>query len=1040
MFAIEPSRKGGLRLFFSSLLLVAIVCGSAGTLLAAGTTGTISGTVTNQATGSPVSGVTVQAVSPTSSQTAVTNAKGFYSFNGLTPDTFTVSFSGQGFQLFAVSGVTVNADQVNVVSPKLSKDLRTIGRVGARSTGGAYQPSQTQDTYTITPSQILTIQGRAGATSESNLITSLPGASYDSSGYPVLRGGRENEEGFQSEGIDQTDAFFSEFVNSLAVNPSLNTLQLTPGAGDSSSGNAGTGEINLTAKRGTYPAFGSIQGTLESRDYDHELAAEYGVASRSGALSNYIGYVGVRQDLSYGNETAANLIGRYFSPAGTIGDDLVDNLVYKFGRHQSQSLQLYGEIENYTFNNNYGGIGGLTFKPFDPFWISQAEGYTGLSAGQIQSILPRDPYQQAGAVALTRNPETYYQPNETYKLQYNDNISSSTYFNLKLYRVVSTSTFDFPYYDQNVFFSDFYNPQGGNRSGAQAEITQQLGTKNLAKLGGKYEFLHPVYDFDDYYDGLLSSGLFGNAGDFVPGGYLSTKGIGPTVDPYASEEATTNRQDYALYLTDTYTPSSRANIQGGIRFDGSNYRFASTDSSFYAPANIDAAGFPLNAAGKEVTSDTQAYVTNVPADAIHPLVVEPRLSASYELGDHDSIRASYGRSVELPPIGLVDLGGGRGQYRPFTGVPANAPNCGVTSNLTCRNYADQLYWQNQMELFGVPYEPIEPGTFNNFDFSYSHQFKSGVEAKITPFYRRGYNVSALVANPRTDANGNVVLNPDGTVVFGPPTATNLGVDRTTGIELLITKETAFGLTGQISGTYINETSNVIPGSVNEDFFPSIPSQSLALGNEYRVGFLSPVQLTAALQYKTKSGFRINPIVYFNEGYPIGQGLLTAAYVNGKAANVPNTNVTNSNGSSSATQYVDPENPGTLYNPNIVATRGTAEGNSAGGVLARPSVFANVMVEYSPPGSHSTVGVQVLNVFGNIYAGLGGGQNTLINTRYQPVATGISGPSSGYSALYAQYPSLGQAAYFDSLESGQSAYTIPPQFENRQVQLYYQLKL
>ncbi len=1034
------------RLPFAIFLAAAFFFTTVGSLFAAGTTGTISGRVTDEKTGAPVAGVRVDAVSPTSRQSVVTDGNGFYSIIGLPPDTFTVSFEAKGYEAGTVTGVTVSADQVATVAQKLSKALSTIGRVTTRTAGGAYQPSQTQDTYTVTGAQIQTIQGREGATSESNLLTSLPGATYDSSGYPVLRGGRENEEGFQDEGIDQTDAFTGQFVNSLAVNPSLGSLQLTPGAGDASSGNAGTGTINLTAKRGTYPAFGSIQGTMQGHDYDHELTVEYGSASRSGALSNYIGYVGIRSALGVGYQTRADqtLTGgggtRYFTPEGTIGDDLVDNFVYKFGNHQNQSLQLYGEIENYTFNNNYGGYGNLTFKSSDPYYLANLEAISGFTAPQIQSLLPSDPYQRPGAVALTRNPETYYQPNQTFKLQYNNNLNSSTYFNVKFYRVISTTTFDFPFDGQNYIEPDFYLLQGGQRSGTQAELTKQIGSNNLVKVGGKYEYLHPVYDFNDYYDGLFDSALYGNAVDFLPGGYLSQQGIGASKIPYVSEESSTNRQDYSAYLTDTYSPSSKVNVQGGVRFDGANYRYATTDSQFYAPAKIDAAGFPLDAAGKEVTSDTGQYLVNVPSQAIHPLVVEPRLSASYQLGSHDAVRASYGRSVELPSLGYVDYGGGVGQYAKFRGVAANAPVCGVTGNLTCKNYADQLYWQNQDVILGVPYQPLQPATYNNYDFSYSHDFGKGVGFKVTPFYRRGYNVTALVANPRTDSAGNILLNPDGSVIFGPSTATNLGVNRTTGIEMQLTKETAFGLSGQISGTYINETSNVIPGTPSEDFFPSIPSQSLALGNQYRVGFLSPLQFTAALQYKTKSGFRINPILYVNEGYPIGQGRLTAAYVNGTPANIPNTNVTNPNGSSVATQYVDPLNPGSLTAPNIIATRGTAEGNAAGAILSRPSFFANITFEYTPPGAHSTFGVQILNAFNNVYAGLGGGNNTGINTRYQPVASGVSGVASGYSPTYAAFPTLGEAAYFDAMQSGQSAYSIGPAYEARQVQLYYQLKL
>ncbi len=47
-----------------------------------------------------------------------------------------------------------------------------------------------------------------------------------------------------------------------------------------------------------------------------------------------------------------------------------------------------------------------------------------------------------------------------------------------------------------------------------------------------------------------------------------------------------------------------------------------------------------------------------------------------------------------------------------------------------------------------------------------------------------------------------------------------------------------------------------------------------------------------MQYKWRNGLRVNPIIGFNVGYPYGAGLLTAAQINGRAVNVPNTNVTN----------------------------------------------------------------------------------------------------------------------------------------------------
>lgn len=1049
-----------LRLLRAFLLTLAIASLTAGAGLAAGTTGSISGTVTDSKTGLPLPGVKVAAVSPTGSYVATTNQKGFFSFTGLSPDSFTVSFELPGFAPASVTGVSVAADQVQEVNSKLEKSIRTIGTVTNRSPGGAFQPNQTQDTYTVTASQIETIQGRADAISESNLLVSLPGATYDSSGYPVLRGGRENEEGFEFEGIDYTDAFTSQFVNSLALNPSVGSLQLTPGSGDASTGNAGTGTINLISKRGTYPAFGSAQATIQGPDYDHELAAEYGFATPNGRFSNYIAFQGSRDfGADYGHGVPAEDIDKTFYVPDQIGDDIVDNMVFKFGKGNAQSLQLFFQNQMYIYTGAYGGYSNLNYKTNDPYYLANAEGASGLTAPEIQGLIGLLPYQPSATSALNTPPGQYFQPNSTLKLQYSNNLDSSTFFTAKLYRVSSVTNFDFPFNAQSVIFGGYDLLQGGNRTGGQFDVTKQLGSKNLVQAGGRFDYLSPTYDQIDPGDGFFAAAYGGLVYDFVPSatpecatigvtcGYLFNYLANPGVVPRNDEQSSTTRQDFATYVTDSFTPSEKLKIQGGLRIDGSDYRFGSSLSQYYAPASINAAGFPLTAAGVAVTSDTQQYAINVPSDETKPIVIEPRLATAFQLGPRDSVRASYGRSVEFASLGVVDWNQGRGQFSRFANVPPNIPAfgttaavCGVTANLTCQNYADELYWINQDFLEGIPYQPVKPATFNNYDFSYSHDFGRGVEMKVTPFYRRGYDDTADVANPLLGSNGQPLLNPDGTIIFGPTTSTSLGVERTSGIEFLLTKEAPIGFSGSLSATYINETSNVIPNSGSEDFFPSIPSQSLALGNEYRVGFLSPFQATLAAQYKSKGGLRINPQIYYNRGYPIGEGLITSTYINGVPLNVPNTNVTDPNGSSSATQYVDPQNPGSIKNPNIDASRGTPEGASAGGVLSHGAVFGNITIEYSPPGTHSTVGLQILNIANNVYNGFGQGSQLNTNTRYQPVATGISGPQSGYSAVNGQYPTLGQAYYYPAYDSGQSPYLVFPQYDVTQYQLYYNFKL
>jgi hypothetical protein len=359
--------------------------------------------------------------------------------------------------------------------------------------------------------------------------------------------------------------------------------------------------------------------------------------------------------------------------------------------------------------------------------------------------------------------------------------------------------------------------------------------------------------------------------------------------------------------------------------------------------------------------------------------------------------------------------------------------CGPTGDRACRNYADAIFWQNQNILGGVPITPAKPSTFNNYDASVQHDFGNGLSAKLTPFYRRGYDVLAQFSTPLVK-NGVQQFDANGNPLTGASVTSNLGTSYTTGVEFYITKTATYGLSGTLSLTYINEFTNVIPLSGNEDFFPAIPAPSLFQGNLYRVGFISPFNGVAALQYKWRSGWRVNPIIGFNVGYPIGTGLIAAYPYRGKNYNLPSTNVTNQTGSTSATQYVDPANPGSIFRPNVAASRGTPEKNSPGGVLSAPRVnIANLDVEYNKPGSRSTVGVLVTNLFNQIYG------QPAINGRFQPVATGISGPKTGTTSAAVLFPELGYRNYAP-IRNGNQPYLLTPNGLPTQFRFYYQLSL
>ncbi len=1110
-------------LFITSLLLVQ-TCAPA----FAGTTGILSGTATDSATQAPLAGVQVVAVAPTGRYTATTNASGFYSITGVSPDTYSVSFNLTGYEPVSVPGQNIFADLTTTVSTTLVKSLRTIAHVTSRSAGGAFQPNQTVNTYSVTQHQVQTIMGTALNLAESTLITSLPGGSADSSGYPVIRGGRENEENFEFEGIPYTDAFTNQFTNSLSVpGLGLQSAQLTPGIGNASQDNYGTGTFNLIAKRGAYPGFATGQFALGAPAFRHQANLEWGFASPNGRISAYMALSDNNQNSAF-NTLSANCvtIGTCFSRLYQFKREFLGNVVYKFGNNNNQALQFFTDIAQNNFFTGYGFGGNngqlLCYATCDPFTLQQmaansgfgAPGLTGASCPTplncngftVNPSLPIATFQSElqlypGQTALNQTlgstgtmPSTNYQPNAAFKLGYIWNINSSSVLEAMAYHLDAVTTFDLALSGGYASFNTARKQlQGGRTSGYKLDFTKQLGDKNLLKLGGEYKYLVPVFDapsntfgfFDfafehgEQYD-FLTQAQCAALGLGTPNacGYVYANGVtAPSTLPKAYENTSVERHDYAAYIDDTWSPNDKLKLEGGIRFDGASYGYPKaqidpyTCTSVFLPTySTDSTGALLTTPSTNPNAQTTyrnpitgvvtttalgtcpvATFPQLTSQSRRPLVPEPIFAATYRLGANDSLRASWGRSVNFATLGLVDFsaninyfGGPNGQffnmaphYNNIFSQSAFPFACGALNDQICANYAEQLYWDNAREFAGgVPLMPVRPTVFTNADFSWEHQFTrgllNGISFKVTPWYRKAQDETALVATPKI-VGGVVLTNPiTGAIIFNPSTANNLGKNQATGVEMQFTKEQTYGLSGQVSFTYQNELSSVIPGSSSEDFFPSIPAQSVLLGNIYRVGFLSPFVASFDFSYQTHNGWRISPQTQWNIGYPIGPGFITSAFVNGQPFNLPFTNACPGCSTTGTGQFVDPMNPGTFFSPNVAANKGIPMGNANGGKLSHPSSITNLTIEYNAPKTW-TAGVEVFNLFGALYGG------PSLNGRWQPVANGIGGPLTGLNATGFNFPQYGMIGNTGSLRYGQNAYIDTPS-GIRSFVFYFQVKM
>ncbi len=1009
-----------------------------------GTTGTINGVVLDDKTKLPISGVRVAVSSPVQNAKATSDAKGFYSLTGLPVDTYTVSFQFAGYEAQSITGVTLQGDQTITVDGRLTKSLSTIGRVASRSVSSAFQPKQTTDTTQISGRQLTTALGKRFGVSQSQLQSSVPGLQQTVYGSASIRGSTRTEIAYQYEGVNYTEPHTNQFSNSLGLN-GIQSLQVNPGAGDASQGNAGAGAVNLISKRGSLPAFGTLDLEAINYPFSHQLGFEYGFATPNGRISNYTAFLGQNQYRTYGlNGQPAVLQSTFFGSAEyVVTRDIVNNFVLKTGKNSQNSLQLFYQTRYSDFFYNHGGVDNLSYKTDDPN-IRTQNSTTSFFAlpgapdrlANFQSEVGLLPGQTSVTQQLT-GPGFAHQPIDFIKLEYDQNPDGKTFWANRLYRIISAGTFLRPYFSQSAQTSSITRGQGGYRSGLSGELSRQFDEHNLVSLSYVYESLQDSLDQQNNLSGYraLTPGNNPTTGGYELPDFLPAGSVCPTTDPnlrplanagtgnggcgYITKYAalfggTTPRipnlgfssggavQQYGFGLRDQLTVNPQLKLDLGVRVDGSLYH-------------------QLN---KENTNFT--FANNV----VKPVVVQPRLAASFQIDRNDAVRFSYGRSVEFVPAGIINspISVPAAFYNipsrdSRTGLPATY--CGPTNKSVCANYGQQLHDQyvafTQPEAFAV-----KPSTYNNYDFSISHQFPNNVGVKITPFYKRGYDVNIFAQSVLgTDPVTNLPQ-------FGPSVLTNLGVDKSTGVEFFLTKDAAYGLSGFLDITYVNRLQNIPPAYLNqtEDFYPAAPPQSLALGSLFKAGYLSPLTSRLGLTYRSHNGFRINPIISYDKGFPIGAGTLTSAYVNGVPSVVPNTNisipgfgaVSNSGSASGVTQYVDPTNPGTVTAPKIAATRGTSETSLAGGVLSKARFNTDISLEYSAPGSRSTIGVYISNLFNQIYA------EPMLNTRYQPVATGVAGPQTGQISTVGSLPpgqaaNLGFANYGPE-RFGSSAYNLP----------------
>src|SRR5579872_4150701 len=313
------------------------------------TTGSITGHVKDSA-GHSIADATVTIASGSYTAKTTTNGAGFYAFDGVPVDTYTVSVQKAGFEARSVPGVTTVQDESTVQDVVLQTVLKTIAQSTARSSTSLVQPGETADQVVVNQQMLENITGTPMTVEQSQVLRALPGFTPNASGAPEIRGGPLNDLGYEMEGVDTKEPVLGLFTNNGAL-AGVQQLVVSTGAFDVASGNTNEGTINEVVKQGTNPGFANIALFKDAGYYYDGFAAEAGDATPSGNFTWYVAYHGVRD---------ANVVGSgQFEPlaVGATSNVQVNegvmNVFYRWGKNNSDQLQFFGETGYNVYDYNW---------------------------------------------------------------------------------------------------------------------------------------------------------------------------------------------------------------------------------------------------------------------------------------------------------------------------------------------------------------------------------------------------------------------------------------------------------------------------------------------------------------------------------------------------------------------------------------------------------------------------------------------------------------------------------------------------------------
>lgn len=625
----------------------------------AGTTGKISGYVTDQETGEPIVGANI--IIEGTYLGASADLDGYYSISNIPPGEYRVIFSAVGYQKIIVEKVLVKIDLTTKLDIKLNSTVIQLGQdVVVTSQRPLVQKDLTSTSVTISSSDIQMMPVES-----ISQIVNLQAGVID--GH--FRGGRSNDVAYLIDGVPVTDAYNGGFGVQVE-NSSIRQMEVISGTFNAEYGQALSGVVNIVTQSGSNKFEGYVTGYVGSYFTNHSdifrnLDKPWDLAQRNLQLT-------LSGPISPINNLYFFVTGRYFKNEGYLYGQRIFNVTDDVPFFPNPSDQTFW------FPRNTGDGAFVSMNPERKYSANAKLTYALPELTMTYSVFWDDNKNRYYDHDFSLTPDgvmTHYRTNLIHNLQFTYFPSSNTFHSLKF----SANYYDFEGYlypdypINNDPLSVYYNPygidpryvrpdqgiptsgytfnEGGNQTGrynrhtntfiAQYSYSSQVSKEHKIGAGIEYKYYELFSQNKDIIN--LTDGQLDTLGNilFTPG--------------YPNKGTITDRGSYIEYLRNPFELSAYVQdkmeydimiINAGVRFDYFNSN-ASLPVDLRNPRrNKLYPGAILAYSGADSSNPNNWVLVMRKADA--KFQISPRLGASFPITDQGIIRFSYGHFFKIP--------------------------------------------------------------------------------------------------------------------------------------------------------------------------------------------------------------------------------------------------------------------------------------------------------------------------------------------------------------------------------------------------------